>query len=433
MLGRRRKRTRRQFAGAITVLLSMSLASVSADAAGTETTLYTWPGKQSNPGHSFAGLVADRSGNLYGTASGEYYAKGSVFELSPPTPANPNWTEKVLYIFTGGADGGFPLASLVFGQDGALYGTTTYGGHRVHGSDGGDPFTLGEGVVFQLVPPKSPHGAWVEHVLHAFRRDDTAFPTSGLTPGSHGEYYGVTAGYYHNGHNAYAAIYAVYPPAEKHGTWQEVTLYRFSDYVLRPAGGVIADASGNLYGALGNGGSGHGSIYELSQASASHWIPTELYRFGDFSQGAYPEGALYAGSDGSLYGTTQQGGLPIGSGEGTVYRLVPPATPGGQWQGSVIHAFNQSDGEEPSTGVIGDASGALYGTTSFGGATNPGFGIVFKLTRDGARWHETVLHEFHRVDGTIPNGLLEDGDGKLYGTTGYGTHHGAGNAFSVTP
>ena len=426
MFGLRRKRTHRRLAGAITALLSMSIAFARADAAATETTLYAWPGKQTDPGHSAAGLVADRFGNLYGTASGEYYAKGSVFELSPPTAANPNWTENVLYIFTGGADGGFPVSRLVFGKDGSLFGTTEYGGHHEHvGRGHGYPFLQGEGVVFQLVPPKSPRGAWVEHVLHTFRREDTAFPTSGLTPGNHGEYYGVTAGYDNNGHIADAAVYAVYPPTNKDGVWREVTLYRFIDGIS-PAGGVIADANGNLYGALANGVAS-GSVYELSR-TGSHWIPTELYRFGSLASGEGPYGSLFAGSDGSLYGTTLLGGSRVGSGYGTVYRIAPPATPGGQWQGSVIHAFNLRDGETPLSGVIGDASGALYGTTAFGGA---GYGVVFRLTRNGATWHETVLHEFHRVDGLIPNGLLEDGNGTLYGTTQDGTHHGAGTAFAI--
>ena len=420
-------------AGTMSALLAQSSVF------GSETTLYRWPGSPSNPGHSNASLIADAAGNLYGTATGasQNPAGGSVFELSPPTRSNPNWTEKVLWLFSGGADGGYPLGTLVFGRDGALYGTTEYGGNRV-GPDNGNPFTYGEGVVFRLLPPKSPGNAWTEQVLHSFNRRDTAFPVAGLALGAHGEFYGTTLGNSDNRHFALPAVYAIFPPSTKHGPWREVTLYRFGLGIVT-SGAVIVDTNGNLFGATVNGGTTQsGSVYELSPSPAPPWKETDLYDFAGCcgTGGFYPVGPFYRGSGGILYGTTYDGGVSEATYHGSVFELVPPPMPGGRWQERDIHYFDVYDGDTPYSGVIGDASGALYGTTYFGGVrTNKsldGYGVVYKLTlgRDG-KWHDSVLHKFRFADGILPNGLIEDAAGALYGTTGYGTRFGAGTAFKI--
>ena len=113
-----------------------------AAAAATETVLHKFKGG-SDGANPRAGLISDSTGALYGTtlAGGGTFGPGVVFKLKPPAAGQAQWTEKVLYRFTGvGGDGDGPQAGLVFDSKGALYGTT---------SAGGGPFELRHGVQAQ--------------------------------------------------------------------------------------------------------------------------------------------------------------------------------------------------------------------------------------------------------------------------------------------
>ena len=155
---------------------------------------------------------------------------------------------------------------------------------------------------------------------------------------------------------------------------------------------------------------------------------------GQGTDGATPTG-LTRGNSGALYGTT----LGVGgtSGLGTVFELTPPTAPDAGWKYTILHRFTgqNEDGSAPYSGVIFDANGALYGTTSAGG--NSGKGTIFQLTpaADGA-WIETVLHSFtgQNGDGATPYaGLTFGANGALYGTTSTGGTSGAGTVFEMTP
>jgi uncharacterized repeat protein (TIGR03803 family) len=160
-----------------------------------------------------------------------------------------------------------------------------------------------------------------------------------------------------------------------------------------------------------------------------------LYVFnGQGTDGATPTG-LTRGNSGALYGTT----LGVGgtSGLGTVFELTPPTAPDAGWKYTILHRFTgqNEDGSAPYSGVIFDANGALYGTTSAGG--NSGKGTIFQLTpaADGA-WIETVLHSFtgQNGDGATPYaGLTFGANGALYGTTSTGGTSGAGTVFEMIP
>ena len=124
---------------------------------------------------------------------------------------------------------------------------------------------------------------------------------------------------------------------------------------------------------------------------------TVLYTFTGGSDGANPNAGVIFDSSGALYGTTVYGGA---FNTGTVYKLIPQ---GQRWTRTVLHSFAESppagtagtDGVNPFAGVIFDSSGALYGTTVFGG--NSGNGTVYKLTPPtdgGTLWNETVLYNF---------------------------------------
>jgi hypothetical protein len=154
-----------------------------------------------------------------------------------------------------------------------------------------------------------------------------------------------------------------------------------------------------------------------------------------------------------LYGTTTSGGeltACSGYGCGTVFGLVPPASPGGEWRKAVLHSFTGgSDGANPAASLIIDTNGVLYGTAPNGGASTAcagyGCGTVFKLApppSQGGTWAETVLYSFtnENGDGAIPiAGLALSQDGALYGTTTQsgeipGCHgYGCGTVFMLMP
>ena len=278
-----------------------------------------------NGGYPEAGLISDSQGNLYGTTNrGGASNAGTVFELTPPAIAGGAWTETVLHAFTGGSDGGNPEAGLIADSQGNLYGTTYQGG------------ASGYGTVFELTPPAIAGGAWTETVLHAFAAgSDGAFPAAGLIADSKGNLYGTTIG--GGGSNAGAGtVFELMPPAIAGGAWTETVRHAFTaggdgGY---PAAGLIADSKGNLYGTTtGGGGSGYGpgTVFELTPPANNFevWREAVLYAFTGGSDGGNPAGALIVDSNGNLYGTTYIGGA---SGHGTVFELtgtgsLPPLPP----------------------------------------------------------------------------------------------------------
>jgi uncharacterized repeat protein (TIGR03803 family) len=148
-----------------------------------ETTIYQFTGPTDA---AFGSVTAfDSAGNLYGVSGGGgANGQGAVFELSP---SQGGWTEKILYSFTGGSDGGSPN-SLLLGQDGNLYGTAAGGGNNGCGEGGGTC-----GVVFQLVPSGA---GWRENVIYAFTGSYwDGWDPSGLIQDSQGNLLGVDVCY----------------------------------------------------------------------------------------------------------------------------------------------------------------------------------------------------------------------------------------------
>ena len=246
----------------------------------------------------------------------------------------------------------------------------------------------------------------------------------------------------------------------------EKTLYNFNPLPARgepqtgayPLGTLLRDANGALYGATWlDGAYGSGTIFKLSPPAAgqTEWILSVIYAFTGGLDGDMPNPILAMDSTGAIYGTTSYGGTAL---EGVAFKLTPPAPGSTQWRETVIHnfnynfAYNINDGAHPSGGLIMDRTGALYGATNLGGITTDpggiGFGTVFKLTPlDATRmnWQETVLYRFTSVrDGQNPmSALTLDASGAIYGTTMYGgagtctdwTGHliGCGSVFRLAP
>jgi hypothetical protein len=243
--------------------------------------------------------------------------------------------------------------------------------------------------------------------------------------------------------------------------WKEKVLYSFQGGTdgSTPAGGVVFDTQGNLYGVTSDGG----GVYQLAPPTkqGGAWTETALYVFQGNTKGdgATPEGGLVIDSAGNLYGTTAYGGtgncvlLGIWVGCGTVYELTPPKQKGGAWTETVLYSFpTAKQGYFPWGSLVFDGAGNLYGATQFGGGEgttcNSYFqycGAVFELSppkTKGSKWTEKVLYGFKNgKDGANPNGgLVLDGKGTIYGTTfGGGNENGTcgtvgcGTAFKLSP
>jgi len=203
-----------------------------------------------------------------------------------------------------------------------------------------------------------------------------------------------------------------------------VTLYVFTGGADggRPSfGGLISDAQGNLYGTSEIGGAfGFGTVFEVSKTGGESVLYSFTATAGD---GAYPIGGLVLDGHGSLFGTTFEGGA---YGYGTVFKVDSAGTE------SVLYNFTgtNGDGAYPGAGLLRDAAGTLYGTTTEGGGS-PDSGIVFKLDSAGA---ETVLYRFTGgKDGGFPSygPLIQDATGNLYGTTIAGGISGNGTVYEL--
>jgi uncharacterized repeat protein (TIGR03803 family) len=212
-------------------------------------------------------------------------------------------------------------------------------------------------------------------------------------------------------------------------TYKLTVLHSFKGGIVdggRPWGGLVRDAAGNLYGTAFHGGidgcpgiAGCGIVYKID----SNGKETVLHAFVG-PDGGGPMGGLVRDEQGNLYGTTSAGGDP-NCFCGAVYKLDPSG------RVTVLHVF--TDGFPygyvgPTTGLVRDAEGSLYGTSETSGALN--LGNVFKIDSQG-RFHE--LHAFQGWDGTSPylDPLTLDAEGNLYGVTSYGGASGFGSLFKL--
>jgi uncharacterized repeat protein (TIGR03803 family) len=380
------------------MLLSIVVVPSSAQAQTyKESVLYSFAGAPdgANP---YAGLILDAKGNLYGTTQGggaDGY--GTVFKYDPTTKK-----ETVLYSFTGAPDGAGPFAGLIFNAKGNLYGTTQGGG------------ASGDGTVFKYDPTTKK-----ETVLYSFTgAPDGAGPYAGLILDAKGNFWGTTSG---DGADGYGTVFKYDPTTKK-----ETVLYSFTgapDGGAGPYASLIPGANGNLYGTTAQGGINDvGTVFKYDPTTKNE---TVLHSFTGGADGALP---LYSGlildAKGNFWGTTVGGGA---DGYGTVFKYDPTTK-----KEAVLYGFTGApDGATPVRGVILDANGNFYGTTTVGGTS--GDGTVFKY--DPRTKKETVLYNFTGApDGSTPVGdLILDASGNLYGTTSQGGASNDGTVFKLTP
>ena len=158
---------------------------------------------------------------------------------------------------------------------------------------------------------------------------------------------------------------------------------------------------------------------------------TVLHNFGNNGDGAYPAGSLVFDKQGNLYGTTYYDGA---NDFGSVYQLSPQAD--GSWTERVLYSFKGGRDRMGSiSNLVLSKKGALYGTTSEGGS-GCSCGTIFKLKADAlGNWMERVVYRFTGVPdaGFAYNGMVGDAAGNLYGATVHGGTNDDGAIYKFTP
>jgi uncharacterized repeat protein (TIGR03803 family) len=262
------------------------------DSSGVETVLHHFSGG-ADGSIPFAGLILDAAGNLYGASNtgGDLTCNcGTVFEIDA------SGSESVLYRFTGGTDGSFPVTgNLIRDSAGNLLGTTGSGG------------AFGQGAVFKIHPDGT------ETTLYSFTgKSDGGSPFCNLIRDGNGNLYGTTSG---GGTFRFGTVFKI--DSQGH----ESVLHNFAGGSdgESPMAGLVLDSKGNLYGTTAAGGVigkyGYGTIFEISQNGTE----TVLHAFNRLD-GQTPAAGLIRDGKGNLYGTTSSGGV---QGRGTVFKLTP--------------------------------------------------------------------------------------------------------------
>ncbi len=387
----------------------------------TFTVIHNFTGEQDGATPS-TGLTIDAYDNIYGTAFGGGAGHfGVVFSLNNN---GGGWTLSPIYSFAGGEDGAGPLARLVVGPDGILYGSTLAGGGGpcIQSND-----YHGCGTVYSVRPPSQAPSSvifdWSSTTLYRFSDSDGSYPQGELAFDQAGNIYGATVD------GGSAGLGLIYSLTRSSGGWTENILYQAQGngdgaYAW---GGVVFDQSGNLYGMFGeNGPYGYGALYKLTP-SGSGWTESTIHGFSfQGNDGATPQGGFILDPAGNLYGSTVHS---LGGG-GTVFEMA--ASHGG-WSYDFLYGLSGGIDLGPYDKLLMDASGNLYGTTL--GDGRYGFGSVFKLTPSSSGWTYTSLHDFTGGhDGGSPLcALAFDSSGNLYGTASIGGTKGLGVVFQIAP
>jgi hypothetical protein len=264
--------------------------------------------------HTFAGgkdgvqpqgpLALDPAGNLYGTTfTGGNYDAGIAYQLAPTK--NGAWKESAVHTFTGCQDGA-GAAGLALDTKGNLFGTTALGGLQCSPS--------GNGVVFEL--SRVSGSDWKENALHLFTDGADGGDPDGILLSS-GTVYGTAA---IGGKRTYCRegcglVFRLAP--DSNGVWVETVLHDFNGGNGLFPGALLFDNAGNLYGTTDSGGSGTGLVFELTPDV--NWSETVLYQFSGGTDGGGPAGPIVFDRAGNLYGTADGGTAA----KGVVFEVTP--------------------------------------------------------------------------------------------------------------
>ena len=357
-----------------------------------------------------------------GPAVGTWQPSAQHLPLGQSAPKSP--LETVVHGFSGNPDGAFPDANLAQDKAGHIFGTTVAGGN-------------GGGTVYELTRNGN---AWSESVIHEFQSGvDGGQPYAGLVVDSSGALYGTTS---NGGPNGGGTVFKLTPSGSAYAL-TVIHAFGTGPEGAQPLGGVVLGKKGAIFGTTASGGtSGSGTVYELVP-SASGYTATSLYNFPNPAYTGFGAGNLAIDDKGTIYGTTFNGNRPGCVDCGNVFKLTPSRS--GFVESDVYDFQGGSDGQNPSGGVSVDSTGAVYGTTEYGGggpcAANPqlgqaaGCGTAYKLTPSGGAYTETILHAFQSGnDGRLPvSGLAIGHHGVLYGSTQFGGSDYDGTIFALSP
>lgn len=330
---------------------------------------------------------------------------------------------QVLHTFEDGRDGADPAAGLLL-VNGTAYGTTRSGGIRKYAvyNPAGTIFKISADGRYTVVYRFAPH-------LPLGQR---AYPDGALMTDSAGNFYGTT----NEGGPMYKGTVF-----KRSARGRVTTLHTFTGGTGDgefPFAGVLRDGAGNLYGTTEAGGgtgcndAGCGTVFEIDAKNRE----SVVYAFAGGSDGCVPYGGLVRDRHGNLYGTTTECGstsCPIGYSCGIVFKIGPNG------HETILHRFTDfAGGLSPDGTLLLGSDGMLYGTADAGGSLDADGGLVFKIDKHG---HETTLYAFSGdSDGANPfGGLIQDAAGNLYGTTSNGGGHacndnnGCGTLFEIDP
>jgi uncharacterized repeat protein (TIGR03803 family) len=382
---------------ALVLAAAMAALPRLACAQAVETTLVSFDG--TNGHYPTQGLLLASDGNFYGTTPSYGDDNGTIFRITP------TGTLTTIYRFSGLADEGNPMAALIQGSNGNLYGTTA----------GGLPNEYGTVFKVTLDGTLTTLFVFTYDSVTATWPDGNA-PEAALVEGSDGNFYGTTAGggRQRGGSSALGTIFKMSPAGDLLGSFP---VYGFLDISI-PNAPLVLGPDGAFYSTSyqSGGGLGSGAVYQFSAAG----VVTVLHGFNDTPDGNVPNGGLVLGNDGNFYGTTEFGGT---SHLGTAYRISPEGTY------EELISFDNSDGAQPFGQMIQATDGNFYGTTVSGGSLLNG--TVFQLTPAGVL---TTVYNFtySGSDGAQPKGTLVQGaDRRLYGTTQAGGLNGLGTVFAL--
>jgi uncharacterized repeat protein (TIGR03803 family) len=358
-------------------------------------TIYTFHGLDG--GGPAAAPLVDRDGNLYGTTfGGGPLGRGTVYKLAP------DGNETLLTDFPKTRDGTRPAAPLWRDAKGNLFGTTSWPRLHAHA-------TL-FGTLFEIT--KRGH----LNILHRFQRDDPAGfgPSGGVIGDGAGHLYGTTQ-FGGGGHGGTVYKFNLI----NQGFMTVVHTFRSKQGdAAKPTGSLAVDSDGNLYGTGTVGGASFGgAVFKIAPDGTESLV----FSFGTYRGDALsPNGGVTLDGAGNIYGSALEGGV---WGDGAVFELAPDGTE------TLLHSFENSgkwEGKQPNGGLVLAANGSLTGTTNQGGIGE--CGAVFRLSRGG---DFRLLYTFNSGRRGVHNGcepdagLTPDAAGNLYGTTSFmgGNHH----------
>ena len=400
------------------LFLASTWAGCGLPAAASTGVVYNFAGAKFG-GDPSSDIVFDAAGNAYlTTVTGGTYGCGTVEKL---IPGSGSWTPQNLWAFNCFANGKNPYGGVTLDADGNIYGTTVAGGiGQICVGDGC-------GVIYRI--SARTHGL---RVLYDFQgRSDGFGPGGRVVFDASGRLYGTTPDGGKAGGCNGQGCGVVYQLAFHHNGWVQTVLHTFTGRNDGAVGGLgpLLVSGNDIYGIAELGGRYQaGTAYRLSPGSNGAWTFTLLYAFKGSPDAAFPYGGLIANAKGDLFGTTYYGGA---TGSGAIYELMPRTS--GRYGERVLYSFSGgADGGNPTSTLVMDNAGNLYGTTSAGGGTCA-CGVVFKL--DALTGTESALHTFgsSNVDGASPGYALTPLGGMLYTTTDQGGTFGLGTVFGVAP